>query len=96
MIKVIETKIVVNSDRTLNLQLPANIELGEHKILVVIDETRIENDSQVEQPSIPVEPTPPVVPPKRPLRDEFPVISVGKWPENLSLRREDMYGNDGR
>ena len=26
----------------------------------------------------------------------FPVISIGKWPENLSLRREDMYGNDGR
>ena len=27
---------------------------------------------------------------------EFPVISVGCWPQNLSLRREDMYGNDGR
>jgi len=31
---------------------------------------------------------------KEPL--DFPVISVGKWPENLSLRREDMYGDDGR
>ena len=27
---------------------------------------------------------------------DFPVISVGKWPEDLSLRREDMYGDDGR
>jgi len=27
---------------------------------------------------------------------DFPVISVGKWPDNLSLRREDMYGDDGR
>lgn len=27
---------------------------------------------------------------------EFPVISVGKWPEDLSLRREDLYGDDGR
>jgi len=26
----------------------------------------------------------------------FPVISVGKWPEDLSPRREDMYGDDGR
>ena len=26
----------------------------------------------------------------------FPVISVGKWPTKLSLRREDMYGDDGR
>jgi hypothetical protein len=31
---------------------------------------------------------------KEPL--DFPVISVGKWPEDLSLRREDMYGDDGR
>lgn len=27
---------------------------------------------------------------------DFPVISVGKWPEDLSLRREDLYGDDGR
>lgn len=27
---------------------------------------------------------------------DFPVISVGRWPEDLSLRREDMYGDDGR
>ncbi len=26
----------------------------------------------------------------------FPVIDVGPWPEGLSLRREDMYGADGR
>jgi hypothetical protein len=32
---------------------------------------------------------------KRPLLD-FPVMSVGAWPENLSLRREDMDGNWGR
>ena len=31
---------------------------------------------------------------KRPL--EFPVISVGHWPEDLSLRRKDIYGDDGR
>jgi len=27
---------------------------------------------------------------------EMPVIHVGSWPENLSLRREDLYGDDGR
>ena len=31
---------------------------------------------------------------KKPL--EFPVVSVGEWPADLSLRREDMYGDDGR
>ena len=32
---------------------------------------------------------------KRPPLD-FPVMSVGAWPENLSLRREDMYDDWGR
>ncbi len=39
------------------------------------------------------------VQPERPAQRkplDFPVISVGKWPEDLSLRREDMYGDDGR
>ena len=26
----------------------------------------------------------------------FPVIHVGAWPAEFSLRREDMYGDDGR
>jgi len=29
-------------------------------------------------------------------RLNLPVIDVGPWPENFSLRREDMYGDDGR
>lgn len=29
-------------------------------------------------------------------KDAFPTISVGQWPNGLSLRREGMYGNDGR
>lgn len=37
----------------------------------------------------------PVLPPqKEPLA--FPVDDLGQWPEGLSLRREDMYGDDGR
>lgn len=27
---------------------------------------------------------------------DFPVRSFGSWPEDLSLRREDMYGDEGR
>jgi hypothetical protein len=37
----------------------------------------------------------PVKKEKRPPLD-FPVMSVGAWPENLSLRREDMYDKWGR
>jgi hypothetical protein len=28
--------------------------------------------------------------------DDFPVIDVGPWPEGLSLRRGDSYGDGGR
>lgn len=27
---------------------------------------------------------------------DYPVDDLGPWPEGLSLRREDMYGDDGR
>lgn len=27
---------------------------------------------------------------------DLPVDHVGQWPEDLSLRRENMYGDDGR
>lgn len=27
---------------------------------------------------------------------EFPADHVGKWPDNLSLSRQDMYDDDGR
>ena len=28
--------------------------------------------------------------------EDFPTIDLGPWPDGLSLRREDMYGDDGR
>jgi len=28
--------------------------------------------------------------------DDFPTIDVGPWPAGLSLRREEIYGDDGR
>lgn len=27
---------------------------------------------------------------------DFPVDNLGKWPEDFSLRREELYGNDER
>lgn len=27
---------------------------------------------------------------------EFPVLRVGRWPEDLNLRREALYGDDAR
>ncbi len=35
--------------------------------------------------------------PKRPFdARDLPTLDLGPWPENLSLRREDLYGDDGR
>jgi len=28
--------------------------------------------------------------------DDFPVDNLGPWPEGLTLRREDLYGDDER
>ena len=33
---------------------------------------------------------------RKPKTLDFPVDDPGPWPEGLSLRREDMYGDDGR
>jgi hypothetical protein len=37
---------------------------------------------------------PPAEQPRRPL--DFPVDDYGPWPDNLSLRREDLYDDFGR
>ena len=34
--------------------------------------------------------------PKNRERKPLPVFHVGPWPEDLPLRREDMYSDDGR
>ncbi|HKM63929.1 MAG TPA: hypothetical protein VJY39_15700 [Acidisphaera sp.] len=43
----------------------------------------------------------PDVPPEQPTAPAldlraFPSLDLGPWPERLSLRREDLYGDDGR
>lgn len=45
---------------------------------------------EVPEPSASQDPTEPFDP------DDLPTLDLGPWPEGLSLRREDMYGDDGR
>jgi hypothetical protein len=73
--KSIETTATVTPDRTLTIRLPVDVTPGEHRIVVVIDESLIDG--------------------RRPPLD-LPVHDLGPWPEGLSLRREDLYGDDGR
>ena len=42
-----------------------------------------------------------LAPARQPARRVFnvaalPVVDLGPWPEGVSLRREDIYGDDGR
>lgn len=74
--RTIETIATVTQDRTLTVQVPPDIEPGEHHITLVIDEP----PAMDEEPSL----------------IGFPVISIGSWPNDLSLRREDMYDDWGR
>jgi hypothetical protein len=39
---------------------------------------------------------PPAPPGRVDIAANMPKWDPGPWPENLSLRREDMYGDDGR
>ena len=69
--RAIETKAVVSPDGTLTARVPADIQSGEHQVVPVIEEKRLNEK-------------------KRPLK-KFPVILVGEWPADLSLRREGLY-----
>lgn len=46
---------------------------------------------------IPVPPAPPHHKARKPFDvEDLPVVDLGPWPEGVSLRREDIYGDDGR
>ena len=70
--KTIETKATVTKERLLTIQVPSDIEPGEHQVVLVVDERPVKKQE------------------RSPL--EFPVIHVKSWPDNISLRREEIYG----
>jgi hypothetical protein len=76
----IEATATVTPDGTLTVRVPPEVPPGEHRVVVVIDEAAPQSTSQRLE-------RPPL---------DFPVRDYGPWPEGLSLRREDMYGDDGR
>lgn len=79
--KTIQTIATVTEDGKITLQLSADIPPGEHQVVVIIDEKPLQEKVQTKEKLPPL---------------DFPVIHVDSWSENLSLRREDMYGDDGR
>jgi len=80
-VKTIETIATVNAEGTITLKLPPDILPGEHQIRLAIGENLVTEKAVTEKPTTKKE-RPPL---------DFPAISVGTWPADLSLRREDMY-----
>lgn len=79
--KAIETIATVTKDGQITLQLPQDISEGQHKVIIVIDEQPLSEKSESKERRQPL---------------NFPIYDCGLWPESLSLRREDMYGDWGR
>ena len=82
--KAIELDITIGQEgeAAIELQVPADVEPGKHKAIVVLDERALDSSS-------------PNVRSARPPLD-FPQHDFGPWPDGLSLRREDLYGDQGR
>jgi hypothetical protein len=79
--RTIETTATVTANGQMRVQLPPDIPEGEHQIVLVIDEKLVTQKLATKE--------------KRPPLN-FPVDSYGSWATNLSLRREDMYSEEGR
>ncbi len=78
--KAIETTVLVTADGKATLQLPPDVLPGEHRIVLVIDEQQVLHEPSTQEPTKP----------------GFPVIHVGSWTSDLPLRREEIYGDNGR
>ena len=76
----IRARIRVDPDHTISGIAPASVPAGEHEVLITL----------TPEPSR--KPTK-----KKPFNvDDLPTHDLGPWPEGLSLRREDIYDEDGR
>lgn len=72
----IRCQTTVDEIRRAVVQLPSDVALGTHEIIVVIDEKDSKERSEQMM--------------------AIPTMSVGTWPANLSLRRDDLYDDNGR
>lgn len=89
-IETLEAVVTVPESRAVLLQLPPDVKPGRHRIVATIEDA--------------TEPAPAL----KPLAEAFPVIAgashpfvfpvipEAQWPDDMPLRREDMYGDDGR
>lgn len=76
----IRTRIRVDADHSITGIAPPNVPPGEHEATISIPAASAHQSAK-----------------KKPFNvDDLPTVDLGPWPEGLSLRREDMYDDDGR
>jgi len=76
----VETVSDVKQDRTVRIALPATVKPGPHRMILVVEETA------------PAAARPPGA--REPLR--LRKLAMPGWPQDLTFRREDLYGDAGR
>jgi hypothetical protein len=78
---VVTARIQVAEDGTISGRAPAGqVPPGEHTAAITVSAIPLAH----QEPTMPFN------------VDELPRHDLGPWPEGLSLRREDLYGDDGR
>jgi hypothetical protein len=86
--RTIETTAVVTAEHTVTIQLPTDIPPGERRIVVVIENRSSADESSSAQATAGAK--------VGSFTGTWPVHDLGPWPEGFTVRREDIYGDDGR
>jgi hypothetical protein len=79
-IRTIEAVVEIDEDRKLIVQLPPDVPTGRHRVVAVLDEA--EAGSPEAEASAGAW--------------AFPILEQARWPADMPLTREQMYGDDGR
>jgi hypothetical protein len=86
---VMEIQGTITPDRELRIPLPENFQAspGQHRVVVMVDDTQGRVTLMIDEVQGQGE---------RRQELDLPLVDVKSWPANLSLRREDLYGDWGR
>jgi hypothetical protein len=79
--RTIETVVKIGEDRRLIVQLPADVPVGTHHVVAILDEATHESPQAASGTTG---------------AWTFPVLANAQWPADMPLTREEMYDDDGR
>ena len=77
----IGTNVKIEEDRRLVVQLPANVSIGSHRVVAVLDATPVGTAPTASGTAA---------------EWTFPLLLNAQWPADLKLTREELYDDDGR